>query len=184
MTNRTKKRWPAAVVLADYLRDYARPQEVAGNILYRRTVGKISRIRRGGAPSSAAHSPPPSDARTAPPGVRGQRWPARFELVVSTASADGQVRSGVAHCGVVVVATGLGVPNVPPQIHGIELSIGYEDLPPTGQPFEGKSVAVIGLGNAAFEAADTIGIYSNFVHLFAGRKHRRTANTFLSWESR
>ena len=56
-------------------------------------------------------------------------------------------------CRVVVSAIGMWSANAPP-IHGIELALGYEDLPPTGEMFDGKSVAILGLGNAAFETAN------------------------------
>jgi hypothetical protein len=52
---------------------------------------------------------------------------------------------------------------------GIEHTIGYEDLPPTGESFEGQAVAVLGMGNGAMETADALGPYVNYVHLFAGR---------------
>jgi hypothetical protein len=91
------------------------------------------------------------------------------------------------------MATGLGKPNVPPDIDGIELTEGYEDLPEDGEAFEGKAVAVFGMGNAAFETADAVGMYSNYIHMYTGRKRRSdkgepsgksTEQEFTSWESR
>jgi len=44
---------------------------------------------------------------------------------------------------------------------GIELTVGYEELPPKGDLFESKSVAILGLGNAAFETANAAENYAN-----------------------
>ena len=41
-------------------------------------------------------------------------------------------------------------PNVQ-DITGIDLTVGYEELPPSGDIFDAKSVAILGLGNAGFE---------------------------------
>jgi len=64
----------------------------------------------------------------------------------------------------------------------------YEDLPQSGESFEGKSVAVFGYGNAAFEAADSISQYANYVHMFGGRNSadssREDKHDFVAWESR
>ena len=49
-------------------------------------------------------------------------------------------------CGVVVIASGLSIPNAPATMSGIELTKGYEDLQESGEEFEGKTVAVIGMG--------------------------------------
>jgi cation diffusion facilitator CzcD-associated flavoprotein CzcO len=54
------------------------------------------------------------------------------------------------------VASGLGVPNAPDSLHGINIADGYETLPTSGEAYEGKTVAVIGMGNAAFETVDFI----------------------------
>ena len=58
-------------------------------------------------------------------------------------------------CHIVVSAIGMGVPNVQ-NINGIDLAVGYEDLPPVGRFFENKSLALMGLGNAAFETGKHI----------------------------
>ena len=39
----------------------------------------------------------------------------------------------------------------------------------TGEPFEGQSVAVLGYGNAAFETANALAPYVNYVHVVPGR---------------
>jgi hypothetical protein len=43
MTERTKDRWPAADVLVEYLRDYAKVQEADGKTQYNTTVRGIRR---------------------------------------------------------------------------------------------------------------------------------------------
>ena len=65
---------------------------------------------------------------------------------------------------------------------GITLTKGYEDLHESGEEFEGKTVAVIGMGNAAMETVNALSPYANFVHLYASRRSQR--GHFVSWESR
>jgi cation diffusion facilitator CzcD-associated flavoprotein CzcO len=54
-----------------------------------------------------------------------------------------------AECAVLIIAAGLSTPNIP-TLEGAELLTGYETLPSTGYHMEGKSVAVLGMGNSAF----------------------------------
>jgi thioredoxin reductase len=54
-------------------------------------------------------------------------------------------------------------------MRGIELTEGYENLAPNGEGFAGQNVAIFGLGNAAFEAANSITEYANFVHMWPTR---------------
>ena len=54
-------------------------------------------------------------------------------------------------------------------VQGIEHTLGYEGLNETGEGFERQAVAVLGLGNAAFETADALAPYVNDVHLIPGR---------------
>jgi hypothetical protein len=93
--------------------------------------------------------------------------------------------SGSVGCGKVVMANGMWVPNNLP-MRGIELAEGYESLPATGESFEGTNVAIFGLGNAAFEAANSLNEYANFVHIWPTRVDPATgrANLPTSWESR
>ena len=64
------------------------------------------------------------------------------------------------------MANGLWVPNIP-RIRGIEHALGYEHLPSTGASWEGRNVAILGIGNAAMETAAAISPYANFVHMYA-----------------
>ena len=77
-----------------------------------------------------------------------------FILQTKEATSAAGRSSSEMQCDVVIVATGLQKAHIPSSVHGIEHAIGYEDLPPTGESFEGQSVAVLGMGNAAMETAD------------------------------
>lgn len=77
---------------------------------------------------------------------------APFTLGVVANNENGDTKSSV-ECGSVVMATGLDESHAPPSVQGIEHTIGYEDLPQTGEAFEDQAVAVLGFGNAAFETA-------------------------------
>ncbi|GAA1017885.1 pyridine nucleotide-disulfide oxidoreductase [Acrocarpospora pleiomorpha] len=68
----------------------------------------------------------------------------------------------VAEC--VIVATGWGGPNIP-DIPGIELATGYEDMEVEGSAYAGQRVLVIGKGNSAFETAQAILPHAAIVHL-------------------
>ena len=72
-------------------------------------------------------------------------------------------------CSVLVMANGLWVPNTHPNMRGIELVTGYEELPKSGEIFEGKSVAILGMGNSAFEIANAAADYANYVHIWPTR---------------
>ena len=53
----------------------------------------------------------------------------------------------------------------------------YEDLPTDGRPFERKTVAVLGLGNSAFETADALAPFVNYVHTFPGHANNGPGQT-------
>ena len=169
VTNRTAARWPPADVLLSYLRDYASAQEAAGKIAYNVTVVSIS----------------PFASRSTESGCSRRR---RFLLTLDRRDVARRPTRATAVCSVVVMATGLGEPNVPTStVDGVEHATLYRDLPPTGESFQGQSVAVLGAGNAAFETADALAPYVAYVHVWKkGRRARaQTADplSFLSWES-
>ena len=65
-------------------------------------------------------------------------------------------------CHVVVMATGLWEPNMPSKdLPGVELAVGYEDLPTTGESFQEQTVAV--LASSHFSAATTAPILSETI---------------------
>ncbi|CAK9085447.1 unnamed protein product [Durusdinium trenchii] len=71
-------------------------------------------------------------------------------------------------CGEVILAHGLTVPRQGQQmIDGLDLVDRYEDMPATGESFEGKSVMILGMGNAALEAAQELQKYTAEVHVLA-----------------
>ena len=150
VTNRTTARFPRAEVLAEYLEEYARPQEAAGRIEYGADVQRVSRAG------------------------------SLFRLQVVGASGERAVR-----CEVVIMANGIGVPNEP-QIEGAELLTGYESLPPTGEGFEGKRVAILGMGNSAFEVANAAADFASYVHIWPTRDRKKETAGWphTSWESR
>ncbi|MET8144907.1 NAD(P)-binding domain-containing protein [Sphaerisporangium sp. NPDC005288] len=63
-----------------------------------------------------------------------------------------------------IVATGWGGPNIP-DIPGIELAMGYEDVPTSGEQFTDKRVLIIGKGNSAFETAHSMLGDAAIIHL-------------------
>jgi len=148
-----------ADVLVKYLQDFARAQEKAGKIRYNTSVLSIDRV--AAAPD-----------RVRPP----------FAVRVSS-SGSGASDERVA-CTAVVMATGLDKAHVPAGVQGIEHTVGYEDLPETGESFQGQAVAVLGFGNAALETADALAPYVDYVHLVPGRKPHAAKNMLVSWESR
>lgn len=164
MTERTKRRYPDASLLAEYIRDFAAAQEARGNIQYNTTVQQVRRLQG----SRFVGTPFQSTA---------------FGL--TTQSAQRGVRSY--GCGILIVASGIDSPTSP-AIEGFdELATRYDLLPPTGDSFEGKRVAVLGLGNAAFETATALEDYASFVHLFYPRhNYRKSGKSWphLSWETR
>jgi cation diffusion facilitator CzcD-associated flavoprotein CzcO len=89
-----------------------------------------------------------------PPPLTGTTINSVQTLKVEHAGTTRQVQ-----CGAVVMASGIDLPNVPDNVDGIDLAEGYEDLPSTGEGFEGQTVAIFGYGNSAHETADIISPY-------------------------
>ncbi|XP_053325035.1 FAD-dependent oxidoreductase domain-containing protein 2 [Spea bombifrons] len=94
-------------------------------------------------------------------------WNGHYFLLVDQTGLEYQ-------CNVLLVATGLSVPNVV-DFPGSEYAEGYESVPVDPQNFTGQSVLILGRGNSAFETADNILGQTNFVHML-GRSRVR-----LSW---
>lgn len=172
MTNRTKERWPSADTLVQYLHEFAAPIAQAGKLLHSSEVLQIERLRPAAGASVGL-----------------------FELIVqqhAPTSEDPGLNGLVARrrrfvCSIVVMAHGLGVPNKP-HVPGLEYTIGYEELPDKHGPvdserhadfWEGKNVAILGLGNAALEVSDAASPHANFVHIYT----RSGKAPSVSWES-
>lgn len=79
-------------------------------------------------------------------------------------------------CKVLIVATGMWKPNIP-DMDGIELADGYETMSLNPKDYEGKTVLILGRGNAAFEVADGIYGVTNLIHMLSRSRVR------LSWET-
>ncbi|XP_076075879.1 FAD-dependent oxidoreductase domain-containing protein 2-like isoform X1 [Mytilus galloprovincialis] len=84
--------------------------------------------------------------------------------------------NNITHCNIVIVATGLSLP-FKPNVTGIELTDGYEDISTFGPDYEGKSVLILGRGNSAFETAQAIYDRTNYVHMIGRHRIR------LAWET-
>ena len=158
VTSRTEDRFPLADVLVDYLRDFAAEQEAEGRIAYGTEVTKIKR------------------------GQDGQS----FSLKLSSRGGFGAVETTTS-CGCVVIAQGLQLPSIPDgwdevKSDGRTLTQGYEELPSHGRDYENRSVAVFGMSNDAFEAADAIAPYAQYEHVFRASTQKQTP--LVSWESR
>ncbi|GAA3795647.1 NAD(P)-binding domain-containing protein [Sphaerisporangium flaviroseum] len=76
-----------------------------------------------------------------------------------------------------IMATGWGGPHIP-DIPGIELAVGYEDVSSSGVDFTDKRVLIIGKGNSAFETAQAILGHASIIHLASPSPVR------LAWTSK
>ena len=89
----------------------------------------------------------------------------RFSLSIQRQNSPGEE---LVHCRCVIVATGLWTPNSANKaVDGVEYLDGYEDIPETGEAYEGKTVVVLGMGNAAMETATAALPYAAETHVFA-----------------
>ncbi|MEV4366882.1 NAD(P)-binding domain-containing protein [Nonomuraea sp. NPDC049637] len=106
----------------------------------------------------------------------------RYSTAVERVEKDGAgfvVHTGdrVLRADCLIVATGWGGPHVP-DIPGIELATGYEDVPVNGEDFADQRVLVIGKGNSAFETAQALLPYAAVIHLASPSPVR------LAWTSK
>ena len=72
----------------------------------------------------------------------------------------------VYRCKRLIMATGLSKPNIPDNIPGIELAIGYEEMGMDKEKYRNKHVMVMGTGNSAFEVADWLTPIAGYVAMF------------------
>lgn len=80
---------------------------------------------------------------------------------------DVNTSKGAYICKSVIMATGLHIPKRGPKHLWHPKVIGYHELPTNSQMFTGKRVAIIGSGNAAFEAASAISKVSAHVDIYS-----------------
>lgn len=142
MRHYSKKLFPHADKIVDYLRDYH--AKLGIKVQFNTTISDILKLV---VPSSG-------------------------EEVFTMKDQRGQTYM----CQILLVASGAATPVIP-QFTGVENTIGYEDVPIDGDSFEGKSVLILGRGNAAFETADAIYGNTNFIHMVARTRAR------LSWST-
>ena len=173
------------------VRSFAKVQEDAGKIFYNAAVTKISARWTASPPGTKEPKGRFLDKdgkMKEKPQSPKEAKRHRFAVKVTLADGADQTEERVL-CKTIVMSTGLSKPNAPSTVVGIEHAIGYEDLPETGRPFERQSVLVLGLGNAAFETANELSTYTNFVHVIPGRLSADTTaaedpHSLVSWESR
>jgi len=99
------------------------------------------------------------------------------DLVLNVTMGDSH---GVLRCAALVMATGVGLPNMPAALlaNGWDKAIRYADMPSSSassnyeeyEQFAGKRALVVGLGNAGLETADALASYAAYVHLIPGRE--------------
>eukprot|EP00933_Yihiella_yeosuensis_P015156 TRINITY_DN13319_c0_g4_i1.p1 TRINITY_DN13319_c0_g4~~TRINITY_DN13319_c0_g4_i1.p1 ORF type:complete len:740 (+),score=110.38 TRINITY_DN13319_c0_g4_i1:46-2265(+) len=78
------------------------------------------------------------------------------------------VNTELVYCQEVILATGLSKPRGSNfTVDGLEHVEQYDNMPPIDESFEGKSVYVLGLGNAALETVEELRKYTSEVHLFS-----------------
>lgn len=82
--------------------------------------------------------------------------------------------SSVPTCSVLLVASGLSVPNQV-DFPGSEYAEGYETVSVDPEDFVGQNVLILGRGNSAFETAENILGVTNFIHMLSRSRVR------LSW---
>lgn len=100
-----------------------------------------------------------------------------IRTVVNMSAPDGHVfnmddQIGQTYtCRNLVLATGVSTPNIP-SFPGVEHAVGYESMSIDPQDYEGKTVLILGRGNAAFEIADSIYGNTNLIHMIARSRVR------------
>ena len=162
---RTDQYWVPADTVVDYMNDFARPQTETGRIRYCHDVQAIRPVE-GCASEGAtaqrfvlnvtAHHPCDEAFNTA---VKSTRFSSN--LTTRATPLPGAQTSNEICCGSVVMAHGMTLPNIPDGwISGLdESSVGYEELDrlmPNSSDAQGKSILILGSGNAAYETADNL----------------------------
>jgi len=140
VTTRSEDLFPLADVLADYMADFAEEQHPF--IRFGTSVRHISPEDSGG-----------------------------FAVTVEV-DVNGKVKPGeIVHCNEVIVAGGFWkARSAKVVVDGSDFVDGYEDVPETGHSYAGKSVVILGLGNAAMETAQALMPFTSEVHVWARRR--------------
>jgi hypothetical protein len=189
MPGRTEEYWVPADTLVDYMNDFAAPQAAAGHIRFCHEVQAVLAVEgcaggsmpRGDQAEAqlhnttrfvvrvAAHKPCDDNYNDA---VKRTRFSAHDATRAS--KLPGQQASTAVCCGQVVMAHGMSVPNSPEGwIEGLhQRSVGYEELDavlPNSSHVQGKSVLILGSGNAAYETADSLRNWASDLQIGARR---------------
>lgn len=142
VTSRTKMMFPHADTAVHYFQDFA--EEQRPHIRYGTTV---KFIQRPGGPGS------------------------NFRIKLARNTSNGHVVMLEETCQEIIIATGIFRPHgAATRVDGERHTTGYEDMPEKGDAFEGKSVMVLGMGNAAMETVEELHKYTSEMHLFARRR--------------
>ncbi|CAF1342999.1 unnamed protein product [Rotaria sordida] len=151
-THRSKQLFPSADLMVDYLNDFYRYYNL--HIQFNTTIKNLQPISEQ---TTTCDSKDCSFASIA-----------RFRM---NDQHDNRYT-----CGIVIVATGLFIPNIPP-VDGIDLAVGYENLSLDIEEFENKSVLILGRGNSAFEVAQHIYDATNYIHMISRSRVRNAYAT-------
>ncbi|UJR13885.1 hypothetical protein I4U23_000892 [Adineta vaga] len=151
-THRSKQLFPSADLMIDYLNDFSHHYKL--HIQFNTTIENLQPISQQ---TTTCHSKECSYSSII-----------RFHM-------NDQHQNRYT-CGMVIVATGLFIPNIPP-IYGIELATGYENLSLNVEEFENKSILILGRGNSAFEVAQHIYDVTNFIHMISRSRVRNAYAT-------
>ena len=189
----TDEYWVPADTVVSYLGAFSKPQEQAGRIRYCHEVQEVRSLSGGSATEScgtdagggeAAKTPAPRFSLTVtaavPCGdelndaVLRTRFSSNESLRGSPLPAA-STSSSTFCCRVLVMAHGMSVPNVPTDwIAGLaQQSVDYADLdqvlPEGSSGAQGKSVLVLGAGNAAYETVDNLRNWASDLQIGARR---------------
>lgn len=147
MRHFSREYFPQADALADYLQHYADMLRL--RIHYNTPVQRVSRARRDG--------------------------PFTVTLAVDHAAHAAPTLINIT-CTRLLVATGMATPNVP-DIRGIELAEGYEEMSTDPEDYRGQRVLILGNGNSAFESSSHLFGTAAYVHHLARRRVRLSTST-------
>ena len=109
--------------------------------------------------------------------VHLNRWVEKVSRDAETRQFRLECASGDSYeCQVLIVATGVNRPNIP-DIPGIELATGYEEMSVDPEDYVNKNVLVLGKGNSAFETADNLVPTAAIIHLMSPTPVKLAWNT-------
>ena len=144
--NFSRKFYPPADALVDYLNEFATIYNVTSQTLYSTKVEAVGRR----APAAALGN------------VHAVGAPGNFVLQLRNLTEE---RNWILECQAVVLATGKDIPIQPKVVKGAELLTGYETASADPAQYENKRLLVLGNGNAALEFARWLESRTAAIHL-------------------